>query len=310
MELNKIHIGDAWDLAKQLPDKSIHMVMTSPPYWALRDYGVPGQFGLEKTPQEYVNKLCDLFDIVKDKLMDDGSVYVNLGDTYHNPEKWTYKDGAQTISKGNPRDFKTGKKQVAGIPSKCLVQIPSRFSIEMTGRGWILRNEIIWWKRACMPASVKDRFVVDFEKVFFFTKNKKYWFEMQYEKLSQSTMRDKRMWNHDFTENRRQRDFPGGPQQGSGMLKPNQQGRSRRCVWDINPESTPDAHFATYPEKLCKIPILSSCPTGATVLDPFAGTGTTCKVAKELGRAFIGFEINSEYNKFSDRKTAQEVIKF
>ena len=189
--MNKIIHGDSLEELKKLPEKSINMCMTSPPYWALRDYGVDGQLGLESTFDEYINKLCDIFDEVKRVLRDDGTCWVNMGDTY------------STIS-GNMRgkEFNHPKYQAAEsvthfkqpktkLPDKCLIMIPQRFAIEMVNRGWILRNTIIWHKPNCMPSSIKDRFTVDFEYLFFFSKKKKYYFETQYEEFKG---KDERKW--------------------------------------------------------------------------------------------------------------------
>jgi len=370
LDLNKIHIGDAWELSKQLDDNSISLIMTSPPYWNLRDYKIDGQFGLEETPEDYVNKLCDLFDILKDKLREDGSVYVNLGDTYSN-------SGGQ----GNPHKQAKASgnfspHRVSGLPVKCLVQIPSMFSIEMVRRGWTLRNEIIWWKRNIMPQSAKDRFTVDFEKIFFFVKNKYYWFEKQYEPLKEDTI--ERAGRK--TDGKKSEHYAGlGNEQIQNyhekILSGEVNGRNKRCVWDITNRGNDDQHYAQYPDDLCRTPILSSCPkeicvkcgtaaypeyipseiykkhlgkdflesrtlergisgkktkkiklkkaeysieykycncdsprVSGIVLDPFSGTGTTCKMAKYYGRRFIGFELNPAYKKISDRKLAQEVL--
>lgn len=147
---DKILLGDSLEVLKELEDESIDMIVTSPPYWALRDYGTKEQLGLESTFDEYINKLCNVFDECKRVLKKNGTCWVNVGDSYINI-------------------------------SKCLAQIPNRFAIEMCNRGWILRNEIIWHKPNAFPSSVKDRFTVDFEKLFFFVKNKKYYFERQLE---------------------------------------------------------------------------------------------------------------------------------
>ena len=187
--LNQIICGDCLDELKKIPDESVDMVMTSPPYWALRDYGVEGQLGLEPTFQEYINRLCDIFDEVKRVLKKEGTCWVNMGDTYAN--SGGLSNSAPDRAGGKPKGTRgTQPSAIAkggyerpdsGTISKCLLQIPSRFAIEMTNRGWILRNSIVWWKPNCMPSSVKDRFTVDYEMLFFFTKSKKYYFETQYE---------------------------------------------------------------------------------------------------------------------------------
>ncbi|KKL53588.1 hypothetical protein LCGC14_2273980, partial [marine sediment metagenome] len=181
METDIILHGESLEILKTLPNESIDCVVTSPPYWGLRDYGVENQLGLEKNLKEYLNKLCDIFDEVKRVLKQTGTCWVNLGDTYnsspaggigYNAKVGATKNGVQSTNKGLQKN----------ISEKCLCQIPSRFAIEMTDRGWILRNEIIWHKPNCMPSSINDRFTVDFEKLFFFVKNKKYYFKQQFEK--------------------------------------------------------------------------------------------------------------------------------
>jgi site-specific DNA-methyltransferase (adenine-specific) len=193
MELNKIYQGDALEVLKSFPSGSVDCVVTSPPYWALRDYGVEGQLGLEPTFQEYINKLCDIFDEVKRVLKKEGNCWVNLGDTYSGSGNGsgdkTYKDRQHIKREKFDLIYKGQKAGKTELPDKCLIQIPSRFAIEMCDRGWVLRNEIVWHKPNCMPASVKDRFTVDFEKIFFFVKSKKYYFEQQLEPVSEISLK-------------------------------------------------------------------------------------------------------------------------
>ena len=290
MELNKIYQGDCLEVMKTFPDGCIDMVMTSPPYWALRDYGVKGQLGLEPTFQEYINKLCDIFDEVKRVLKKEGTCWVNLGDTYagsgDNIKKPEYKENAKECDAGAPKD---NIKHL--VPSKCLCQIPSRFAIEMTNRGWILRNEIIWYKKNCMPSSVKDRFTVDFEKIFFFVKSKKYWFEQQFE---ENLSIGKTGWEKSGRGNGSETAMRGDGKMFS------EQGRNKRCVWQVNPKPFSEAHFAVYPEELCLTPIKAGCLKNGIVLDPFFGAGTTAVVAKKLNRNYIGIELNPEYIKIAE----------
>jgi len=303
---NKIIQGDCLEVLKTLPDESIDMVMTSPPYWALRDYGVDGQLGLEPTFQGYINKLCDIFDEVKRVLKKEGTCWVNMGDTYISKGEGRH-DGYTDPKYKNGR---VGRKIEANalpqiIPEKCLAQIPSRFAIEMTNRGWILRNEIIWHKPNCMPSSVKDRFTVDFEKLFFFVKSKKYWFETQYEELAYQDRRgNQRIAYKGKLEKNRDKfniqpvDYFGQPPQG----------RNKRTVWTITTKPYKEAHFATYPEQLCETPIKAGCPKGGIVLDPFFGAGTTGLVAQKLKRNYIGIELNPEYIKIAEQRLRQEVL--
>lgn len=183
MKTNTILQGDALKVLKRLPAESINCIMTSPPYWALRDYGVEDQLGLEPTFDEYIKKLCDVFEEAKRVLRKDGTCWVNLGDTYASgggnaTEQSFCRERGKTQSHPNTPP----KSKLRGSRAKCLLSIPARFQIEMINRGWILRNVIIWHKPNCMPSSVKDRFTVDFEYLFFFSKSKKYWFEQQKER--------------------------------------------------------------------------------------------------------------------------------
>ncbi len=185
---NTIYCMDARSGLKRLPDDSVDCVMTSPPYWALRDYGNPPirwtdgvtcALGLEESLHEYIMHLCEVFDEVRRVLKPTGTCWVNLGDTYHNATKWTRKEESpQTISPGNNRDFSTGRRTNQGLPEKCLAQIPGRFAIAMTKRGWILRNDIVWHKPNHMPSSVKDRFTCSWEHLFFFVKARRYHFDL------------------------------------------------------------------------------------------------------------------------------------
>lgn len=283
MEINKIYNGDSIDVLKNFSDESVDCIITSPPYLALRDYGVSNQLGLEPTFKEYIEKLCNIFDECKRVLKNTGTCFVNIGDTYHNATKWTNKDeNPQTMSRGNNRDFKTGKRLNQGIQEKCLCQIPSRFAIEMCDRGWILRNEIIWHKLNCMPQSAKDRFTVDFEKVFFFTKSKNYNFETILEKAT-------------YTDSRKDK----------GRIEYNNRNtkcgvkvtdyRNKRCVWNVNTKKFKGAHFATFPEKLIEPMLKAGCPKDGIVLDPFMGGGTTALVAIKHNKNYVGIEINNDY---------------
>ncbi len=299
LQLNKIYQANALAFLRSLPNNSIDMVITSPPYWCLRDYGVAGQLGLEPTFQEYVNKLCDIFDEVKRVLKKEGTCWVNLGDVY-------------STQSGAMRDCKFGPKQTNNqaliqprtiLSSKCLLQLPSRFAIEMCNRGWILRNEIIWHKPNCMPSSVKDRFTVDFEKIFFFSKNKKYYFEQQLEPLANSTINRARYGWKGTKERPKGVNAPGEVNEFGERSCPSK-GRNKRCVWKIQPKGFPEAHFATYPEKLIETPIKAGCPPKGIVLDPFMGAGTTALTALKLGRNFLGCELNPAYIEIAEKRLA------
>ena len=296
LELNKIIEGDALAVLKTMPDESIDCVITSPPYWALRDYGVAGQLGLEPTFQEYITKLCDIFDEVKRVLKKTGTCWVNLGDTYASgggkaqEQSWVRNNGSTQGHPDNP-----SKAKLRSSMGKSLLQIPARFAIEMSDRGWILRNEIIWHKPNCMPASVTDRFTVDFEKVFFFVKSKKYFFNQQTEK---ATYTDARLNKGNIRyENR---------ETNSGVTVTEH--RNKRCVWKIPTHAFKGAHFATFPEALINTMVKAGCPRGGAVLDIFMGAGTTAIVARKWGRDYIGIELNPEYIKIAEKRLSQQIL--
>jgi DNA modification methylase len=297
MEINRIVQGDALTELKKLPNESINCCMTSPPYWALRDYGVEGQLGLEPTFQEYINKLCDIFDEVKRVLRKDGTCWVNMGDTY-SATRWTNNEDS-----GQPmNNFKDGHRginpeKITGLEDKNLTLVPFHFAIEMQNRGWILRNVIIWHKPNCMPCSVKDRFTVDFEYLFFFVKSKTYWFETQYENVKKETLE----------RNKYGEDGEGKGIYAVGRLREagsfmSEQGRNKRTTWTITTKPFKEAHFATYPEALCETPIKAGCPIRGIVLDPFFGAGTTGLVALKQNKQFIGIELNPEYIKIAEAR--------
>lgn len=313
MQANTIIAGDALEKLKDLPDESIDCVITSPPYWALRDYGADRQLGQEPDFLEYVANLCNIFDEVKRVLKPAGTLWVNIGDTYSTvsggmrersnsprPKYGKYQSGAKSMALKQPK---------TKYPPKTLLQIPSRFAIEMVDRGWILRNEIIWHKSNVMPQSVKDRFTVDYEKVFLFTKSKKYYFNQLFEP-SKDPADDARRISKAKTYNRRAQGGNStfnGPDRSEAELKVLlERGRNMRTVWTIPTKPFKEAHFATFPKRLVIPMIEAGCPQEGIVLDPFFGSGTTGVVAKELGRQYIGIELNPEYIEIADKRLAQQ----
>ena len=258
-EHGKLYCGDSIEVLKAMASQSVDCCVTSPPYFALRDYGVDGQLGLEPTIDEYIDRLCNVFDEVKRVLRDDGTLWVNLGDTYGGRGNGTgdYRSKADMSISGKRFDYTVKAKTNNFTQPKSLCQIPSRFAIEMCNRGWILRNEIIWHKPNCMPSSAKDRFTVDFEKIFFFTKKRKYYFETQYEK----SVRDWTKCGGNI--------LGGGIHKKGGSLVDNGKGRVtlsdgqsriKRAVWRVTTKGYKEAHFATYPLELIETPIKAGCP--------------------------------------------------
>ena len=303
--LNKILQGDALEVLRTLPSESVDCAITSPPYWALRDYGVEGQLGLEPTFQEYITKLCDIFDEVKRVLKKEGTCWVNLGDTYSDNKEGKTDNKVSDYLKETTTNLHKKKGSVA---EKCLCQIPSRFSIEMSNRGWILRNRLIWHKPNAMPSSVSDRFSVDYEDIFFFVKSKKYYFEQQLEK-SIWAEKDKRAITGGITKSGKSVSEEGTQYQISKSGSFRKDGlRNVRSVWTICTKGLKDAHFATFPEKLIEPMIKAGCPENGIVLDIFMGAGTTALVAKKLGRNYIGIELNPEYIEIIHKRLSQDLL--
>lgn len=308
MEVNNIYNCNALEGLRLLPEASVDCIVTSPPYWRMRDYGIEpswwgedrtcahqpdedgyclhcggwlGQLGQEPTREEFVRHLVSVFGECKRVLKDTGTLWVNLGDSYSKPG--------------------TGGKR-RKIPSKSLCNVPGRFADEMISDGWILRNEIIWYKPNCVPAAVTDRFTVDHEKIFFFVKHPRYAFNRQYEPYAPSTFG---RYRHPMTGNGKCGEFQRIAGTPKGMMKINPDGRNMRCVWRVSPGHGKERHYAMYPEKLVEVPVLAGSPEGGTVLDPFMGAGTTAAVAKRLGRNFIGFDANAEYVGIANERCKQ-----
>ena len=284
-------------------------VITSPPYWQLRDYGYPDQWGLEKTFEEYLENLWKLMDEIKRILKDTGTVWINLGDTY---ARGTRNKSGTDHTKSNAKECHIEPLTKPNYKNldKCLLLIPHRFAIGCVDRGWILRNEIIWHKPNCMPSGATDRFTVDFEKIFFFVKNKKYWFEQQFEPLSSTTVeRLKRDWKCSPNSKIASGTIGGMTDKGfnKAIIKMRERGkRNKRAVWKIPTRPSHEAHFAPFPEGLVEPMIKAGCPERGIVLDPFCGTATTGIKALQLNRKFIGIDASEEYSKIALRRLNEQ----
>jgi DNA modification methylase len=307
---NKIICSDSLKVLKTIPSESIDCVVTSPPYWALRDYGVTGQIGLESSIEEYLEKLLAVFAEVKRVLKPSGTCWVNFGDTYANKSKGGHRNKVQNniFDSLTERSVIPKLKPSLSIPAKWLCQIPSRFAIRMIEQDWILRNEIIWHKPNAMPQSINDRFTVDFEKLFFFVKERKYYFKQQFEALK-NPQELQRKFSNPF-EKHIYRKLNGRNYKSLEAIKRSQKeilkkGRNKRCVWTIGTGVSNGNHFAVYPPRLIETPIKAGCPENGIVLDPFIGSGTTAIVAKKLKRNFIGIELNPYYVKLARARVIQ-----
>jgi len=305
-----IHIGDCLEVLRALGSGSVQCCVTSPPYWGLRDYGVKGQLGLEKTPDEYVAKMVGVFREVRRVLRDDGTLWLNLGDSYTSSGRSDRKESPGVGAKQEMK--KPGRKLLweAGgghnfswyIPAfgtrlkpKDLVGIPWRVAFALQADGWYLRQDIIWHKPNPMPESVRDRCTKAHEYIFLMSKSDRYYF--------------------DSVAMREDAAYAGVTRGGSkNRYEQNEAGfdnriydtRNRRSVWTVSTQPFKGAHFATFPPKLIEPCILAGSKLGDTVLDPFNGAGTTGLVAHQHGREYIGIELNPEYAAIADARIRAE----
>ena len=297
---NNILFGDCRDTLKTLNTKA-RMCVTSPPYYGLRDYGgEKNQIGQEDTPEQFIENLVDVFRSVRDVLTDDGTLWVNIGDSYYN-----YRPGKgqalvqQTLSKterDQPQSCPRRGNKLDGLKEKDLIGIPWMLAFALRADGWYLRQDIIWHKPNPMPESVKDRCTKSHEYLFLLSKNKRYHYDN--EAIKEPVKQD---WGtRDRTKGKYHN--PGtGLQPHSGLTKSYER-KNKRDVWTVNKKPYKGAHFATYPEELIEPCILAGSRTGDTVLDPFMGSGTTAYVARKHDRHYIGCELHEDYGSLIQKR--------
>ena len=313
--------GDCMDVMAGMAEKSVQCCITSPPYWGLRDYGVEGQFGLEKTLEEYISKMVDVFREVRRVLRDDGTLWLNLGDTYwggkgqSGQKDGNYQANRQDKSLNKPYHQIGGAKQTRPqdgkhdvIKPKDLVGIPWMVAFALRADGWYLRQDIIWHKPSPMPESVTDRCTKAHEYIFLLSKNKKYYFDNEaikepliYPNETRRPLGSKGAWQMDGRE--QQENGGGTPYDGYPSH------RNKRSVWTVTTKPFRGAHFATFPEKLIEPCVKAGCPEGDIIIDPFAGAGTVGVVCKKLGRNHIGIELNPDYCEIARKRIAAELTK-
>ena len=277
---------------------SAQMCVTSPPYYGLRDYGgEDSQIGMEQSPEEYVEEMVNVFRLVRDVLKDDGTLWLNIGDSYYNYRS----DGnypQQTVSKTRqdlPTKTPVRGNKLKGYKSKDLIGIPWMLAFALRADGWYLRQDIIWHKPNPMPESVKDRCTKAHEYIFLLSKSKQYYYD------NEAIKEPAKDWG---TRDRTQGKYhnPGtGLSPHSGLTKSYEK-RNKRSVWSVTKKPYKGAHFATYPAELIEPCILAGSEEGDIVLDPFMGSGTTAAVAKSLGRNYIGCELHEEYGELIQKR--------
>ena len=260
MKTNIIYQGDCLEVMRNFPDDSIDMCMTSPPYWGLRDYGVDGQYGLEESPEKYIEKMTDVFSEVRRILKKEGTLWLNIGDTY----RGSCQGGGDTgLSKERYRKellTYVDKPQKKMMP-KCLMMIPERLAWSLIQDGWILRNKIIWYKPNSIPSSVKDRFSNKWEYLFMFSKQQKYYFDL--EAIREPYIGPMNRWGGNNLVAKGQSTWDKGTGQETYRdrnMRPNPNGKNPGDVFTIPTCPFPEAHFAVFPEKLCEKPIKAGSP--------------------------------------------------
>ncbi|WP_220816201.1 DNA-methyltransferase [Pseudomonas paralcaligenes] len=330
---HQILVGDCLQLLRGLPDRSVHCCVTSPPYFGLRDYGVEGQIGLEETPAEFIARLVDVFREVRRVLRDDGTCWVNMGDSYagswgaqgHGPSN-TAAMSRHQVANHPKRAQQTGKSRAAGMKPKDLYGMPWRLAFALQDDGWYLRQDIIWHKPNPMPESTRDRCTKAHEYLFLLSKSRKYYFDQaaiaeplapaSAERLAQES------WEQQQGSDRvpgktngtmkavggsrrnsfaRETKYSAGEHGQKGQHRPDRPDidysgkRNKRSVWSVATVGFKGAHFATFPPDLIRPCILAGAPRGGLVLDPFGGAATTALVAMQEGRRSLLLELNPEY---------------
>lgn len=293
----RIKQGDALESLKDLPDNSIQCCVTSPPYFNLRDYGIDGQIGRENSPKEYIDRLVDVFEEVHRVLKLNGTLWVNIGDTWAANRSYqvpSTKGGAKhSPAQGNGG---TGSKVPEGLKPKDLIGIPWMLAFALRDAGWYLRQDIIWQKPNAMPESVKDRCVKSHEYVFLFSKSEKYYFDHEaIQEDAQNAGKVVKLGEKSFSKG--QAKGAGVEASGNGLEDTYtvKDKRNKRSVWTVTTKPIKDAHFAPYPPDLIEPCILAGTKEGDWVIDPFGGSGTTAIVCESLKRNSILLELNPEY---------------
>lgn len=311
MNINYIYCGNALQTLKNFPDESVDCCITSPPYYGLRDYGVDKQIGIEECPEKYIDNLMEVFSEVKRILKKQGTLWLNLGDSYSRSNQGIGNSkGFSNLQKSNQGSFCSYTRKYSLLSKlknykpKDMLGIPWTVALDLRDKlGFYLRQDIIWAKPNPMPERVKDRCTKSHEYIFLFSKSRKYYFDsdsIKEKAKSESKDRYKYKFNTGIKE------ISGNGRSNKGS---NSQGfkaftgfRNKRDVWTINVKGFKGAHFATFPTELVKPCILAGCPENGIVLDPFFGSGTVGVVAKQLNRNYIGIDINEDYCKLAEER--------
>ena len=310
--MNKIEFGDCRETMRRWAQEGVKVqtCVTSPPYYGLRDYGHDGQIGLEETPEQYIEAMVEVFRCVRDVLADDGTLWLNIGDSYCNSNGFAraspeYQREGRNNMPANDR--KLDKLHASGLKTKDLIGIPWMLAFALRADGWYLRQDIIWNKPNPMPESVQDRCTKAHEYIFLLSKSERYFYDHEASKepaVSEKPAGNKR---HKYADA-----YAAGTSEEhrtkAGLVAlagVEWETRNRRSVWTVATKPYEGAHFAVFPQDLIEPCIMAGAPVGGIVLDPFMGSGTTAQVAQNLGRKYLGCELNPEYKPLQDKRLRQ-----
>jgi len=289
-----LHLGDALDILCAMPGGSVDCVVTSPPYYGLRDYGIDGQIGLEDTPDAFIERLMDVFTEVRRVLADHGTCWVNMGDSYNSDGR----KGRAGMGKGKNSGFSSWMNKTGfATKPKDLLMMPARVALALQAYGWWLRSDIIWSKPNPMPESVRDRPTSAHEHIFLLTKTPRYYWDAE-------AVREPDGGKPSGNGFKREHRLSYGGRGDDDQWTPGG-GRNVRNVWTMATEPTPEAHFATFPTELVRRCLAAGCKPGGVVLDPFIGSGTTAKVARSMGLRAVGIDLNPEYLEIAAKRLNQ-----
>ena len=311
--------GDVLTKLRRISSSSVHCIVTSPPYWGLRDYGVKGQLGLEGTPEAYIEKLVDVFRELRRVLRADGTLWLNMGDGYASSgsggphsglkelaQKWDPRKKLRRSNRAQDEIVYPKKRVPRGFKTKDLIGMPWRLALALQADGWYLRTDIIWHKPNPMPESVRDRPTRSHEYIFLLTKNGRYFYD--HKAVMEPVSGNSHARGKGVNPKARTSGAAGRVKQNasfSAAVAGLVDKRNRRTVWTVNTKCFRGAHFATFPPKLIEPCIAAGCPPRGLVLDPFAGAGTTGVVAVSQGKRFVGIELNPEYARMARKRLAR-----
>jgi DNA modification methylase len=309
--MNFVEFGDCREIMRGWKAEGIkaQMCVTSPPYFGLRDYGHDGQIGLEQTPEEYISAMVEVFRCVRDVLADDGTLWLNIGDSYARAGGWSDNSGLDGLKRGESGRAKSNMTGEAGasqrlppgLKQKDLIGIPWMLAFALRADAWYLRQDIIWHKPNPMPESVRDRCTKAHEYIFLLSKSERYYFDSEAMKEPAKYGEHHAKYSGTYTRHKVEAMQVEGATNGENYQRGMQQAmkdplrRNKRSVWEVATRPYKGAHFATFPPALIEPCILAGSRPGDIVLDPFMGSGTTAAVAKQHGRQYIGCELNEDY---------------